>query len=275
MADLAVIMSVYKNDSLSYVRTAVNSILTQTFAQFDYFIFFDGPVGKDLDQYLTSVSLTDCRVKLYRSDINEGLAKALNFLLKIVLGNSDYKFIARMDADDISDPERFRKQREFLLANNEISCLGSWYHVIDESGKSLSDRKMPVSHDDIRRSFCFRTPVTHPSVMFRRNLIENAGFYPTDTVLMEDTVLWGRALKHGLRFANLPEYLLKFRRAPEFYRRRSGISYGWNYIKSRFRINKELNLPFSCYVISSCTGMIKMMPSCVVRFFYMADRQAV
>jgi glycosyltransferase involved in cell wall biosynthesis len=273
MIDLAVIMAVYHKDKIEYLREAVESIQSQSYLTFDFYILFDGPVAKEIDHFLTAISYSDPRIKLYKKDVNEGLAKALNFLLIIVMGNSDYKYIARMDADDISDPDRFRKQREYLLANIEISCVGSWYQVIDESGKSLSYRKMPVSHEDIHRSYCFRTPVAHPSVMFRRNLIEIAGYYPGDTVLMEDTVLWAIALMHGLRFANLPEFLYKFRMDVEFYVRRSGIRYGWNYIKTRFAINKSMKLPAYCYFCSILIGVLKMMPSFIIRFFYNIDRK--
>jgi len=244
MTDLVVIMSVYKNDNLKFVRESVQSILDQTFKIFDFYIVFDGPVSTDIDRYISSIN--DNRIRLFRLEQNGGLASALNFLLEKVMSIPDYKLIARMDADDISLPLRFEKQRAFLSENTEISIVGSWYEEIDESGNHLADRKLPADHDSLKKRYMIslptrlekqraflsenteisivgswyeeidesgnhladrklpadhdslkkrymtRTPFAHPSVMYRRQLIEKAGSYPTDTVLMEDNVLWGK-----------------------------------------------------------------------------------
>jgi len=267
MNDLVVIMSVYKNDRLKYVIESVQSILNQTFSQFDYFIVFDGPVSPDIDRYISSIS--DSRIRLFRLQQNGGLANALNYLLEKVMKNPDYKLIARMDADDISFPSRFEKQHNFLSENADISVVGCWYQEIDETGKHLYDRKLPVNHDTLKKRYFTRTPFAHPSVMYRKSLIEKTGFYPMDTVLMEDNVLWGKALKHGLKFANIPEYLLKFRIDKDFFKRRSGIRYGWKYIQTKFRINRTLKYPVYFYLFSIMVGTIKMMPSFTLRSFYM------
>jgi glycosyltransferase involved in cell wall biosynthesis len=266
MTDLAVIMSVYKNDKLKYVIESVQSILNQTFIQFHYYLVFDGPVATDIDSYITNIK--DERIKLFRLEENGGLAIALNYLLEIVLKNPEYKLIARMDADDISLPTRIDKQRDYLLNNPDISVLGSWYEEINEYGKHLSYRRLPVDHESLRKRYYTRTPFAHPSVMYRRNLIETAGFYPTDTVFMEDNVLWGRALKNEFKFANIPEFLLRFRIDSNFFIRRSGMHYGRNYIKTRFIILKDLKLPFWIYWCTIIIGFIKMLPSFMLRFVY-------
>jgi hypothetical protein len=193
--------------------------------------------------------------------------------LGIILKNPEYKLIARMDADDISLPDRFEKQHDFLLSNPDVSCVGCWYREIDETGRHLSDCKLPVEHEALKRLFYMWAPFAHPSVMFRKSLIETAGFYPTDTIFMEDNVLWAKALKAGLRFANIPEYLLKFRKDGDFYNRRSGIKYGWNFIITRFKINRSLKLPIYSYLFSFLIGIIKMMPSFILRYIYMAARR--
>ena len=268
MTDLVVIMSVYKNDKLNFLKESVQSIIDQTFSQFHYYIIFDGPVSPEIDIYVKS--LKDERIRLFSLDKNGGFASALNFLLAIVLKNTYYKFIAMMDADDISLPTRFEKQSNFLLEHSDISVLGCWYEEIDEQGKHLSYRKLPVEHEALRRRYFTRAPFAHPSVMYKRDLIEKAGFYPTDTVLMEDNVLWGKALQLGLQLSNITEYLLKFRKDADFYKRRSGIKYGWNYIKTRFKIIKSLKLPVYTYIFSFIIGAIKMMPTLFVRNIYVA-----
>jgi len=117
-----------------------------------------------------------------------------------------------------------------------------------------------------------KTPFAHSSVMFRKNLIQKAGFYPVDAPLMEDNLLWGNALIAGLKFANIPEYLLKYRIDKDFFFRRSGISYGWNFIKKRFIINKLLKLPVYSYLLIGLIGLIKMMPSFILKYFYLAAK---
>jgi glycosyltransferase involved in cell wall biosynthesis len=259
-------MSVYKNDKLKYVVESVHSILNQTFSKFDYFIIFDGPVSPDIDRYISSIG--DSRIRLFRLEKNGGLASALNFLLEKVMSIPDYKLIARMDADDISLPSRFEKQRVFLSANTEISIVGSWYEEIDDSGKHLAYRKLPVDHDSLRKRYITRTPFAHSSVIYRRELIEKAGFYPTDTILMEDNVLWGRALMEGLRFANIPEILFRFRIDRDFYKRRSGIKYGFNFVKTRSINLRKLRSPFIYFLFTYLTGCIKMLPPFFIRHIY-------
>lgn len=271
MRDIAVIMSVYIKDRLEYVKESVQSILNQTYVSFDYFISFDGPVSPDIDAYFSS--MVDDRIKLFRIQKNGGLAQALNFLLEIVLATPRFELIARMDADDVSMPMRLERQRNFLLSKPEISVVGSWYEEIDENGKHLSWRKLPVDHEGLRKRYYTRTPFAHASVMYKRNLIGTAGFYPTGTILMEDNVLWGKALKKGLKFANIPEYLLKFRIDEKFYIRRSGIKYGWNFIVTRFKINKSLSFPLYSYLVLFLIGIIKMMPSFVLQYIYVAVRK--
>lgn len=271
MTDLVVIMSVYKNDTLKYVTESVQSILNQTFTQFDYFIVFDGPVTSDIDRYIKSIG--DNRIRLFRLENNRGLAIALNYLLALILKNNEYKLIARMDADDISVANRFELQRNFFLNNPSISCIGSWYQEIDESENILSYQKVHLIHNEIKKFFMRRSPFAHPSVMFRTEMVEKAGFYPINTFRMEDQVFWSNAIKSGLLFANIPEYLLRFRRDNGFYKRRTGIRFGFNYIITRFKINKTLKAPIFIYFYSLCFGIIRMMPAFVLKYVYKKFRQ--
>jgi hypothetical protein len=155
----------------------------------------------------------------------------------------------------------------------DVSCVGCWYEEIDESGKHLADIKLPTDHESLRKRYFNRTPFAHPSVMYHRQLIEKAGFYPTDTILMEDNVLWGKALKEGLRFANIPEYLFRFRIDKDFFRRRSGFKYGWNYLKTRFNINRSLNSPIYSYLLVFFMGAAKIIPPFLLRYIYTAGRR--
>jgi hypothetical protein len=266
MADLAVIMSVYQNDQLRFLKESVQSILNQSLTKFDFYIVFDGPVSADIDTYISSIN--DERIKLYRREKNEGLAIALNYLLEIVLNNPEYNLIARMDADDISLPERLEKQYKFLSENPGIGCVGCWFREIDEEGRHLANRELPIDHEALKKRYLTRSPFAHPSVVYRRQLIEKSGFYPTNTVLMEDNVLWGKALLQGFQFANIPEYLFEFRISKGFYKRRSGFRYGWCFVITKLHINKELEAPIRFNIILICFGLLKMMPVILLKPLY-------
>ena len=270
MTELAVIMSIYKKDKLKFVKQSVQSILYQTFTQFHFYLILDGPVSVDIEVYISN--LHDIRLRLFRSQINMGLAKVLNHLLEEILNNPEYKFIARMDADDISMPERFLLQRDFLIKHSDISCVGSWYREIDEDGKQLSERKLPTGSEDLRNYYFKRAPFAHPSVMYSRKLIESAGLYPTDTILMEDTILWGRALKAGLKFANINEFLFEFRIDSDFFKRRSGLKYGWYFLTQKFMINSTLDAPVSSFFYILYAGLIRMLPAFILKYLYMKIR---
>lgn len=273
MTDTAVIMSVYYKDKLRYLEESVQSILNQTFRSYHYYIAIDGPVPTEIDEYLAS--LRDERIRIHRIEKNGGLAAALNHLLETVLRNPEYRYIARMDADDISMPERIEKQRNFLIENEEISVLGSWYEEINEYGESLSFRRLPVEHEALKKRYYTRTPFAHSSVMFHRRLIDIAGNYPTDTILIEDHVLWGRALNFNLRLSNLPCVLHKFRICSDFYRKRTGLKYAWCFIKKKFKIHRLLHSPIYAYFITVIGGILRMLPGFVLRFIYKLNNMLI
>lgn len=271
MIDLAVLMPVYKNDRPEFVSHSVQSILSQTFSQFHFYVIFDGPVDQKIDYFFSSID--DTRLRIFRLEKNGGIAKALNYLLEIVMKDKNIKFIARMDADDISSPLRFENQYNFLLNNEQISIVGSWYKEIDQNGCLISDRQLPVSNDMLIKRYYKLSPFPHSSVMYRRSLIEQAGFYPTGTILMEDNALWGKSIYLGLKLANIPEYLLNYRIDSGFYRRRSGLKYGWNFILTKFKINRKLDFPLYTYFIVFLIGIIKMFPPVLLQRMYSASRK--
>ena len=265
---IAVIMSLYKNDVLQYVKLAVESILNQTYSNFDFYIQYDGPSRSEVNEYLSS--LKDERVKIYRRDENKGLAQSLNDLLAIVMPMG-YEYIARMDADDISLPNRFEKQIEYLNIHKDIDCLGGAINEIDENGNDRGKiTKYPCSPEECRVFFAKRNPVAHPTVMYRKSFFVKVGWqYPIDYVRNEDTRLWHEGYKFGCVIANLPDVLLNFRMTDAmFAQRRNGKAFAKSQLELRKVINKDLEFGFMANVYAYAMYLLMISPAWLLKLAY-------
>lgn len=266
---VAVIMSLYKSDVKEYVTLAVESILQQSFSDFDFYIQYDGPVQKDVDEYLSG--LDDERILIFRRKENKGLAQSLNDLLAVVMPLG-YEYIARMDADDISMPERFEKQVAYMDAHPETECLGTWAIEIKSDGSEFYRKQMPETHEGCWEQFMIRDCMIHPTVMFRRSYIEKAGIYSLDTYFGEDTMMWAQGFAAGCKFANLPEYLFKFRLNDDFFNRRRGWKHAKGILTLRWRVNKMLHYPLKAYLYAFAYAGAKMMPTKILNLIYKTAR---
>ena len=261
-------MSLYKNDRLEFVKLAVESVLGQTYTNFDFYIQYDGPIYQNVDVYLSG--LTDERVKIQRRAENKGLAQSLNDLLAVVM-SLGYEYIARMDADDISLPERFEKQLEYLKEHPEVDMVGGAINEIDENGKDRGKvTKYPCCPNDCRAFFAKRNPVAHPTVIFRRSFFEKTGWaYPTDFVRNEDTRLWHEGYKHGCVIANLPDVLLHFRMTDAmFTQRRNGKVFAKSQLELRKMINRDLKFGFIADVYAYTMYLLMISPSWLLKLAY-------
>ena len=267
--NLAVIMSLYKNDRLEFVKLAVESILGQTYTNFDFYIQYDGPIRSEVDGYLSA--LTDKRLKIQRRAENKGLAQSLNDLLAVVLPQG-YEYIARMDADDISLPERFEKQLEYMKAHPELECLGTWAIEITSKGEEYFRKQMPQTHEECLTLFRKRDPMIHPTVIFRRSYIEKAGVYALDTFFGEDTMMWAQGFAAGCKLGNVPEYLFKFRLDDNFFERRRGWKYAKGIWDLRNRVNKMLGFGLIADFWALAYAAAKMMPKFILNIIYKTAR---
>jgi glycosyltransferase involved in cell wall biosynthesis len=195
-------MCVYNGDR--YIKEAVQSILSQTYPSFEFIIVNDG--STDRSAAILS-SFADPRIKIINNETNLGLIRSLNIGLDAARG----ELIARMDADDISDPRRFEKQVAFLDNNSDIGVCGTWLQIIGE--KNLYT--FPLMHDEIKVALLGYNPVAHPSVMFRAKVLKLSGsYYDIRFPGAEDYELWTRAI-FATRFANIGETLLFYRKHNE------------------------------------------------------------
>ena len=197
---VTVLMSVYNGEK--YLKEAIDSILNQTFEDFEFLMIDDGSTDQSL-KILRSYK--DPRLRIVQNEKNIGLIKSLNKGLKLAQG----KYIARMDADDISLPERLEKQVTFMDVSPKIGVCGTWLQAFGEIKRTVV--KSPLNHEDIiARMFCDNS-IWHPTVIFRKDIIDRYHlFYDENAQGCEDYKLWVEMTKVTI-LANLPEVLLLYR----------------------------------------------------------------
>ncbi len=212
-------MPVYKGDD--YLSEAVDSILNQAYSDFEFIIICDDPTDQTryvLDKY----QQRDPRIQLYYQK-RQGLVNSLNRGFSIAAG----EYIARMDADDISLPNRFEKQIELMDRNTGIGISGTWVKKIGDvpriwknpcENEAIKAKvfvsgiwKNPCNHEAIKAKLLFECSMAHPTIMIRRDaFFENNLYYHLDETYAEDYGLWSRAIK-VLKFENIPKVLLYYR----------------------------------------------------------------
>jgi glycosyltransferase involved in cell wall biosynthesis len=194
---ISVLLPVYNGSP--YLGAAIESILNQNERDFELIIINDGSTD---DSGATIQRYRDRRIVLLTNERNLGLVPSLNRGLAVVRGT----FIARMDADDLSAPDRFGKQRAVLEAQPAIGVLGTGMRSVGRRGWFGLASRPPAEHELIVWGQFFRTTLFHPTVMLRTGLLVQAGGYSREFPHCEDTELWSR-LMTITRLANLPEPL--------------------------------------------------------------------
>jgi len=200
-------MSVY-NES-NYLNKAIDSILAQTYKEFEFIIVDDCSQDGSFE-IVQGYAKKDNRIKVIKNKINLGLAVSLNKAVE----ESKGKYIARMDADDISLPSRLQKQIEYMEKNTAIHICGTGLVYIDKNGQELKKLLMAPTHKQIQKEICKRSPFAHPSVMIRRSFFDMVGLYDQKLRKAQDYELWARGLVKGAKYANLGEHLLFYRYEP-------------------------------------------------------------
>ena len=196
---ITVLMPVFNGEK--YLRKAVDSVLSQTLRDFEFWIIDDNSTdttAKILESY------EDQRIRIFRNDVNIGLAASLNEYM----GHIKSRYIARMDSDDISLPKRFEKQIRFMEDNPDIGICGTWIGVF---GDKKSIIRYPEHNEQIRIDMLFSCPLAHPTIMIRKEIRDKLNIlYRTDYAAAQDYELWTR-ISGSVSFANLQEVLLEYR----------------------------------------------------------------
>lgn len=213
--NISVIMGVHNPRSHKRFFEAVESILRQSRPDWELLIYDDGSTSPS-QKLIRRASRLDKRIRYWRSDQNRGLAHALNACIRQAKG----RYIARMDDDDLSKPDRLEKQAAFLDTHKQFQWVGSNAELMDEKGV-WGFQKMPeMPHT---KDFLFNSPYIHPTVLFRREvLLRHSGYNESPRMnLCEDYELFMRLHRQGERGYNLQEPLLQYWENYESYRKRT------------------------------------------------------
>lgn len=227
--NLTVLMTTY--NCAEYIREAIQSILNQTFSEFELLVIDDGSndntedvVNKFIDERIRYIKIN-----------HSSRAAALNFALNQV----KCQLIAIQDADDISEPERLRTQIDFLNQNKEIGIIGSWALLIEENGTIVSKMRKPLSDNCIKSNLLAMNGISFPTTMWDRGKIDSQCLFNENLSFAED-LDWFYNQSMNTQFANVPKYLIKLRQTKHSLSRNENKNLGNLYGSLNLQIPSKL-----------------------------------
>jgi len=261
----SVLLTVYKNDNPEYLRLSIESMLNQTIPSNDIVVVKDGPVTDEIQAVLDELSNKNPIIQQIQLEKNVGLGLALNEGLKACKN----ELVARMDADDISLPDRCEKQLAMFEADPELDIVGC--QIIEFSGITdniVGKREVPLDNESIRKYCRRRDPFNHPTVMYKKSKVLKYGPYGNYR-RNQDSDLWVKLLSNGCKCANLPEALLLFRFDENAYKKRKS----WLNTKSLIEIRKNAwktgFCSFGDFLFVACVQLgIFLLPEFIQKFIY-------
>lgn len=224
MPEVSVVMPVYNSEK--FLKESIESVLTQTFTDFEFIIIDDGSTDNSVE---IIKSYNDSRIRLIAHKENKIHMKRQNEGLDLANG----KYVAIMHSDDISMPQRFQKQVDFLNNNPNIGIVGSYWKAFDAEEYTVD---VPQKPNELKALSVFHCPFGHPTVMLRKDFLTNNNLrYDENSHYAEDYDLWVRALKH-FEGANIPEVLLHYR----IHKNSVSVARNEILLKTHMRIQKDI-----------------------------------
>lgn len=271
MIEFSVLISVYKNDNHIFFEKALKSIYNdQTLKPNQIVVIKDGPLNLKLENVLKNfIEYCKCRLDIIALTKNVGLGNALN----IGLDKCVHEIIARMDSDDISKPNRFKVQLDFIQNNPNIDVVSAYIDEFEGSVENIiATKKLPDDHDKCMKRLKYGSPFNHPVTVFKKSKVIEAGGYK-DIYLKEDLFLWLRMAAKNNIFGNIQESLLFFRVNKNMYKRRRGIKYAKSELKLFiFRYNNKMISLKELFLFGLPNVLIRLLPSLFLRYVYLFIR---
>ena len=198
---VSVLMTIYNAEP--YLKVAIDSILTQTFSDWELIAVDDG--SKDQSTEILS-TYDDPRVRVFTLPENIGRTPALRYAFEQAKG----EYIAVLDSDDVALPERLARQVEFLDNHPEVVFVGSWAQIIDETGRITSTLEPPTGSEELRDCLGWAIPMVHSSIMYRSAAASKVGGYPEEFAYAQDSALMQKLLRYG-GMAAIDDFLCQWR----------------------------------------------------------------
>ena len=239
-------MSVYFKERPEWFQEAINSVLNQTVPPSEIVLVEDGPLTEELYNVIAKYT-QDPIFKIIPLEKNVGLGLAL----REGILQCQNELIARMDTDDISEPNRCEKELQKFIDDSSLDIVGCWENEF--WGNSIievfSCHKVPEHHDEIKKFMQRRCALLHPTVIFKKTAVLKAGNYQ-HRPLFEDYDLFVRMLQTGSKCYNLQESLYSLRVNPNLFKRRGGFKYGLTQLKFKYEMYRSGFSSFLDFFIS-------------------------
>lgn len=274
---ISVIITVHQKDDKQFFLEALKSIVDQTYSNLEILVVADGPIDSEFKAHISEIDFYAAKLKQryvlseLKRDIellvrreSEGPGKARNDGISKVTG----EYIAIMDSDDISAPERIHSQYTYLSKNN-LDLVSSSYIKIDKHGNHKGVKDMPLEHNEIMAMCPFLCPINNPAVFAKRSVLLQHR-YEEGLRFGEDYSLWIRLLKNGYRLGNHPDYLIYFRENEDFYSRRRGRLRGYSDFKNKFSaitLASPVKWPL-VFLFALITFLVRVSPQSVLEVAY-------
>lgn len=257
-------MSVYAKENADFFKQAVSSMLNQTLEPDQFIIVCDGPLTDSLNAAIEGfVQKRPQLFTIVRKEINSGLANSLN----VGLSSSRNEFIARMDSDDISAPSRCEK--EIRKLSDGFDLVGSWITEFETDPDNVYDvRKVPENQKEILQFCKKRTPFNHPSVAYRKSIVQKVGGYPENWKTLEDYYLFYHLLKNGAKVYNIQEPLVNMRSGSQQLARRGKILKKYSHILRKEMFNDHFISFLNYTFITAAIDVGYSLPVTLKRILY-------
>ena len=256
---VSIIMGIYNTKKKEFLEKSLNSILNQTYNNYELIICDDGSTNECM-KWAKEICAGDKRVVFIKNEKNEGLAYTLNQCLEIAKG----EYIARMDDDDESALNRLERQINFLKNHKEVDLVSSNINLFDDTG-IYGEEKYPeyITKED----FLFNSPIVHPAIMARKKAFDIVGGYRNInmTIRVEDYDLFMRMFAKKVNMYVIQENLLYYRADRENTRRRKKYRYRINEAKVRYFGFKMLDLLPKGYIYILKPLILGLIPIDIIR----------
>ena len=262
----SVLMSVYYKENPDWLKESIESMLKQTIRTNDFVLIQDGKLTKELEDVVLEYEKKYPDIfNVVRLEENVGLGPALAKGINICKN----EIIARMDSDDIAVPKRCEEELKIMSKDNSIDMVGSnIIEFIDDIDNIQAFRKLPEEDEEIKKYMRRRNPFGHPSVMFKKSKVIEAGNYRS-YYLCEDYDMWIRMAQKNAKFYNIQDVLVYMRISEDFYKRRGGVKYLKSILKFKKEQYKNGFYSLKDYIVTSGTSsVVCLMPNKVREIFY-------